>query len=311
MGNKPLVSVAIITYNQEEYLKECIESVLAQDYDNIEIVVADDASQDGTQAMLKEYDKKYPEKFKLVLSKINQGITANSNNALFACKGKYIAWLGGDDLFLPSKITKQVKFMEANPELVISYHNIDRFDSNTGRTLYYVNDVRGRHEGNVDVIIEHGTFMGACSVMVLREACPKCFNPKIPIASDWLFWIETCYNGKIGYIDEILSKQRRHSNNITKLTTYKTKLKERILTLNLVNTKKISNPNSIRKAKARVQYHYALNCILNDSNEASVAIKDSIESHDLGWKQKLIQILIKFKIQDIYKFYYKHFKAKE
>lgn len=310
MKNRPLVSVAIVTYNQKKYLKECIESVLAQDYNNFEIVVADDASQDGTQRMLKEYDKKYPHKFKLVLSKKNQGISANSNNALFECEGKYIAWLAGDDLFLPGKITKQVEFMESNPELVLSYHNIDVFASDTGKTLYYFNDIYSKYEGSVDLIIEHGTFMGGCSVMVLRETCPKCFNSKIPVANDWLFWIETCYNGKIGYIDEVLSKYRRHKNNISKLINYNAAFEERILTLSLVDKNKINDTNSIRKGKARVYYSYALKCILDDNKKYNLAIKKSINNYNLGIKQRLIQIIIMFKITWLYRLYHKFFTEK-
>ncbi len=91
--NNTLVSVAIITYNQKEYLNMCIESVLAQDYENIEIVVADDGSTDGIQEMLKVYKEKYPDKFILVLADKNKGITKNTNLVHFACKGKYIAWM--------------------------------------------------------------------------------------------------------------------------------------------------------------------------------------------------------------------------
>ncbi len=101
--NLPLVSVAVITYNQKEFLRECIESILAQDYPNLEIVIADDASSDGTQDMLRDYDVQFPDKFVLKLAGRNQGITANSNEAHFACTGKYIAWMGGDDLMLPGK----------------------------------------------------------------------------------------------------------------------------------------------------------------------------------------------------------------
>ena len=65
----PLVSVAIITFNQKPFLKECIDSVLAQDYENVEIVVADDASTDGTHELLCDYKAKYPEKFVIKISK--------------------------------------------------------------------------------------------------------------------------------------------------------------------------------------------------------------------------------------------------
>lgn len=80
---QPLVSVCIITYNQKKFLRECIESVLAQDYPNIEIIVGDDASTDGTQEMLREFETTYPDKFVLRLAKINMGITCNSNAVFF------------------------------------------------------------------------------------------------------------------------------------------------------------------------------------------------------------------------------------
>jgi glycosyltransferase involved in cell wall biosynthesis len=212
----PLVSIAIITYNQKEYLKECIESVLEQDYENIEIVVADDCSTDGTQEMLKGYEEKYPNKFVLKLSDRNQGITKNSNLAHFACKGKYIAWMGGDDLMLPGKIRRQVEYMENNPECTICYHNLDVFQSDTNETLYYFNE-NNKYEGDVRVVIKYGTFNGGCSNMVRADKVPKNgFNETLPIASDWLFWCECLLNGgTINYIDEVLGRYRRHQKNIT------------------------------------------------------------------------------------------------
>ncbi len=212
----PLVSVAIITYNQKEYLRECIESILIQNYSNIEIVIADDASIDGTQEMLRDYEAKYPNKFIVKLSKKNQGITANSNLAHFACSGKYIAWMGGDDLMLPEKLSKQVDFMEKNPDCSICYHNLDTFDSKSNKTLYFFNK-ENKYEGDVRKSIQFGTFNGACSTMVRTEKTPKNgFNQVLPVASDWLYWIETLANGgTINYIDDILGRYRRHDNNIT------------------------------------------------------------------------------------------------
>lgn len=214
--NLPLVSVAIITYNQKDYLKECIESVLEQNYTNIEIVVADDCSKDGTQEMLKEYNEKYPNKFILKLSEINQGITKNSNLAHFACNGKYIAWMGGDDLMLPNKISKQVEYMESNSECTICYHNLDVFQSETDKTLYLYNH-KMKIDGNIKDAIKYGVINGACSTMVRTEKIPKNgFNDFLPVASDWFYWIETLScGGTINYIDEVLGRYRRHKGNVT------------------------------------------------------------------------------------------------
>ena len=216
MNNNPKVSIPIITYNQKEYLRECIESCLAQTYKNIEIVVADDASTDGTQELLKEYDKSYPGTFVLKLSEKNLGITENCNQAHFACSGKYIAWMGGDDLMLPGKLTTQVSYMENNPNCTICYHNLDVFDSDSNSTLYYFNE-KNKINGNIVSSIRNGTFNGGCSTFLRTDSSPKGgFNSSLPVASDWLFWVETLASGgTIDYIDEVLGRYRRHSNNVT------------------------------------------------------------------------------------------------
>jgi glycosyltransferase involved in cell wall biosynthesis len=216
---KPLVSIAIITYNQKDLLKECIESCLAQDYPNLEIVVADDGSTDGTHELLNDYDRKYPGKFVLRLSKENQGITKNSNLAHFACTGKYVAWIGGDDLMLPGKITRQVDYMEKHPDCTICYHDLDVFDSETGVTLYIFSEKNKPREGNVSVIIKYGVFNGACSTMVRASCLPiHGYNELLPVASDWCYWVDTlARGGEIRFIPEILARYRRHSKNVTNL----------------------------------------------------------------------------------------------
>jgi len=214
---KPLVSIAIITYNQKDFLKKCIDSCLTQEYSNFEIIVADDYSTDGTQEMLLSLKKQYPDKFKLSLAKINQGITFNSNAALNLCNGKYIAWMGGDDLMLPNKLERQVKYLESNPHCTICYHNLDVFDSDSDETLFYFNE-KVKLSGDVKTAIKCGTFNGACSTMVRASKSPKHgFNTLIPVASDWLYWVDTLANGgTINYIDEILGRYRRHNGNVTK-----------------------------------------------------------------------------------------------
>lgn len=212
--NNPLVSVAIITYNQENFIVEAIESVLAQDYDNVEIIIADDASTDNTPEIIKNYQIKYPQIIKPVLASNNLGVTGNSNKAFFACQGKYIAWLGGDDVFLPNKLTKQVLFMESNSNCVICYHDLEVFESISNDTLGYLN---ANYQGGIKTMIRHGCFNGGCSTMVRRECCPEDgFNQFIPVASDWLHWIDCLKGGgTINHIPGVLARYRRHSSNVT------------------------------------------------------------------------------------------------
>lgn len=214
----PLVSVAVITYNQKEFLRECIESILEQNYPNFEIVVADDASADGTQDMLREYDNKYPGKFVLKLASKNQGITANSNQAHFSCKGKYVAWMGGDDLMLPGRISEQADYLEKHPSCNIVYSNSEVFLSDSNRVIGYSSElspviVGGKQEDMVRL----GCFVGGCTAMVRRSSSPlHGFDTRIPIASDWKYWIDSLSDGgTVDYLDGLLSRHRRHKNNVT------------------------------------------------------------------------------------------------
>ncbi len=224
----PRVSVAVVTYNQRDFLEECLESILRQDYPNIEIVVADDASSDGTREMLLEYAASGRGEFVLRFAAENGGITSNQNVAASACSGKYLSWMAGDDLMLPGKLSKQVAIMENNPDCVICYHDLDVFDSYTGRTIRKHSDIDKPREGDVRTLVRYGCFNGAVSNMVRSDFQPApAFDARIPIASDWLYWIECLWKGgRIIYIDEVLGRHRRHANNVTSSSSRLPSLKE-------------------------------------------------------------------------------------
>jgi len=217
MSLGPLVSVAVVTYNQREYLAECLDSILSQDYENLEIVVADDASTDGTPEMLREYAARNPGKFVLQLASKNRGVTGNSNLAHFACSGKYVAWIGGDDLMLPGKIRAQVDYMESHPECSISYHNLEVFESPSNRVLGLFSTRRDRRSGGLAELVKYGAFNGACSTLVRRDRTPKNgYDERLLFASDWLYWAQTLQNGgEVRYLDAVLGRHRRHGNNVT------------------------------------------------------------------------------------------------
>ncbi len=129
---KPMVSVFCLVYNHEKYLRDCLESILMQkcsfDY---EIVVGEDCSNDASRAILKEYDKKYPGRFKLLLHENNIGAMQNQILVLKNCTGKFIAMCEGDDYWTdPYKLQQQVNFLEANPEYVLTHHDASVIDEN-------------------------------------------------------------------------------------------------------------------------------------------------------------------------------------
>jgi alpha-1,3-rhamnosyltransferase len=126
MNSLPLVTVAVPSYNHERFIEECIDSIIAQTYKNIDLIVVDDGSTDRSPEMLKTLQSKYG--FKLFLQ-TNQGLPKTLNNIIKDyTHGIYFSICASDDYWLPTKIEKQVAFMEANPIYPMCY----------GKT-YYVN----------------------------------------------------------------------------------------------------------------------------------------------------------------------------
>lgn len=213
--NKPLVSVHIISYNQKQYIDETLRSVLEQDYENIEIVVADDGSTDGTAEIILDFARQYPSKVVPLVGGPNLGITGNSNRGLAACKGRYIAFMGGDDVFLPGKISSQVKWLEERSSRVLCGHQVEVFYED-GTPSHPLTKKLRCGVGPKDYI-RYGTLFGALSVMVRANSMPKHgFDPSFQIVSDGIFFTELLMaGGEYGYINGIYGRYRKHSNNIT------------------------------------------------------------------------------------------------
>lgn len=121
------VSVCCMTFNHKDFIKQCLESILMQKTKfNFDVIIHDDASTDGTQEIIMEYESKYPFLFFSMLQSENQYSKAKVYPWLFLyplAGGKYIAECDGDDFWTdPYKLQKQVDFMEANPDYSICYH---------------------------------------------------------------------------------------------------------------------------------------------------------------------------------------------
>ena len=211
-------------YNHEQYIAQAIESCLAQTYKNIEIIVGDDCSSDRTWAIVEGYRDAHPDLIKPFRNERNLGVTPNCNAILRRCTGKYIAFHSGDDVYLPDKLERQVAAMES-AAAVLSYHDVEVFDSDSGTTLRHWNSGPGSsapvigssREVGRRLIADGTVFMAALAVVVLRTAMSPGFDERVRIASDWLGWISACLEieGPVVYVDGVLSRYRKHSGNVT------------------------------------------------------------------------------------------------
>ena len=119
------ISVCVVTYNQESYIAECLESIVTQQTNfKFEVIVGEDCSTDKTRAIIQEYREKYPELIMSIFYEENVGVVENIKQVYKKAKGKYIAHLDGDDIMLPSKLQKQFDTLESNPQAIICSHNM-------------------------------------------------------------------------------------------------------------------------------------------------------------------------------------------
>lgn len=215
----PKVSVMVITYNQERYIRETLDSVVHQSYPNLEVVIADDCSTDSTPKIIAEYQLRYPEIIKPVFNLKNLGITGNSNAAFFACIGEFIAVMGGDDLFLPEKILRQTEQFEQDPAVVLSYHAVEIFNSDDKKLIFTTNQTPREDLANAYEILTKGGIPGASSVMVRRSACPSGgFDSKLATVSDWLFFTEVALRGRVVKLNGVYGKYRKHCEGASNRT---------------------------------------------------------------------------------------------
>lgn len=215
---KPKVSLFIISYNQKDFIAETIESAINQDYENIEIVISDDGSTDGTADIIGQWQVRYPERLIALLNKDNVGITRNCNRALRACSGDFIALVGGDDVLLPGKIAAQVDWFKQDQHRVLCGHPVEVILADGSRSHNSSPSVLSEGFGP-EAFIRHQTPLHPASIMVRANAIPPHgFDETIPIASDLLFFIEVLSSeGEYGCVDEVLLKYRIHSNNVSKI----------------------------------------------------------------------------------------------
>jgi glycosyltransferase involved in cell wall biosynthesis len=220
----PKISVIVPIYNQAPFIRETVDSVLGQGYPNVELVLSDDGSTDGTSDILREYASAEPDRVKLVASEENTGIAGAFNRALDAHTGDYIAWLGGDDVMLPGKLDRQMAALQSRPDAIGCCHDADVFDSDSGRSYGRFSEVyngrRGVRDGGVELLLDPAYMMLPSTMMVRSSAVNGLrFDQRIRVSNDWLFDIELFRRGSIVGLDDVLARYRRHRRNATSQTS--------------------------------------------------------------------------------------------
>jgi len=250
MTNLPLVSVLMPAYNHEKYVQESINSVVAQTYKNIELIVIDDGSKDNTWQKIQEMKTKCEERFVRVHveTKPNEGLCTTLNRLISLAKGDFIYLLASDDNPKPHAIETEVNFMQNNPDYVLVVGDNEFINSNSQRIGWdkhhnsvelseavYKTFGQALQNHNKDIDFNSSRF-GLYETFVTRNYIPNGFL--IPIDAmkkvggytkeapleDWYLHMQLSKIGKYKYIDDVLLSYRWHDNNTVKNKEYMLKI---------------------------------------------------------------------------------------
>lgn len=218
MNEKPLLSVALITYNQEEFIAECIEGMVNQKTDfSFEIVIGEDCSTDGTRAICKQYKEKYPELIRLILPESNLGMMGNWINTINSCESKYIAICEGDDYWIDeNKLQKQVDFLENNPDYTLCSTASQLLAQIYGH--YYNVDIKKDTLTTRDLLEEDWGIMTA-TIVFRKDALQMPDWFKKVKNGDYSLQLLVSLNGKIKCLPNYTSVYRQHAGGISNSLT--------------------------------------------------------------------------------------------
>ncbi len=205
----PKVSVCVVTYNQDKYIRQCLQSIVDQDVDcDLEVIVADDCSGDDTRCIIEEFQNRYPKIIKPIFHDRNMGAVKNFIYVHQMALGQYVAHMDGDDYALPGKIQKQVDILDADLRCNAVWHRVDYFDDNgrfcSGRTA----DFSVFECGNVffEDAIRLG-FVGVHSSLMYRRSAREVVSINSECLDLYFTW-DLLSKGRGKVVDEILGRYR-------------------------------------------------------------------------------------------------------
>lgn len=203
-----LVSIVMPSYNTAKYIAETVQSVLAQTYQNWELIIVDDCSTDDTNEVVKPFLR--DSRIRYLKNEKNSGAAVSRNRALREAKGKWIAFLDSDDLWMPEKLEKQIAFMKENGYhfSYTDYMEIDEASRPNGKT------VTGPKK-----ITKAGMFNycwpGCLTVMYDAETVGLIQIADIKKNNDYAMWLKACKKADCYLLDESLAKYRKRTGSIS------------------------------------------------------------------------------------------------
>ena len=208
------VNVWMITYNQEAYIGQAIESVLMQKTTfPVEMVIGEDGSRDNTRAVIQDYCTRYPGRIRLLPDVGNLGMMGNMIRTLKACNAKYVAMLEGDDYWIDEhKLQKQFDFMEAHPDCSLCFHATEHRFPDPSRNYLQSEYKVDTWVGLREVILYGGSFIPTFSMFYrgeyIQDLPDWLTNAEI---GDYPLGIQLALNGRVRFMADVMGVYRRQA----------------------------------------------------------------------------------------------------
>jgi glycosyltransferase involved in cell wall biosynthesis len=207
----PRVSVVIPAYNAERFVAAAIESVLAQTFKDLEVIVVDDGSRDGTGAIAARFGE--PVRY---LRQDNAGVAAARNRGIRESRGGLTAFLDADDTWRSDKLEKQLAALETQPQYRVCYSAFTVVDDNLDPLRIAHSS---RRAGILEDLVLRGNVVGSiCTVLCRRELfdLAGAFDPALSQCADWDMWVRLARLTEFLYLDEPLVTYRQHDDNMSR-----------------------------------------------------------------------------------------------
>lgn len=277
-----LVSVVITAYNAEKHIAETLESVLAQTYSPLEVIVVDDGSSDGTANIVKE-------RFSTVryFYQPNAGQPVARNTGIKKAAGEYIAFVDSDDLWLPQKTEKQINKLEKS-SAAWCYCDCLYFRDSLDHVLYRYSSLMRPHEGAVLQPLLLGNFVSSPTAIVRKDVLLDLglWDETRAIAEDWNMWLKIASRFRVAYVEEPLAAYRSHATSMLGGASVTSVLEANLAVLeNGLGYLPDDAPRLAARARANIYFKVGLTYLKRgQEQEGQRMIAEALRNDPLQWR---------------------------
>jgi len=210
VNSQPLVSVLMPVYNAEKHLREAVDSILNQSYRNVEFVIVNDGSTDGSEDIIRSYTDP---RIRLLLNAENKGLIYSLNYGISACQGAYIARMDADDVCMQKRIAEQVAFMEQHPAIGVCGCDYTQFSDEGEQAFRALSE----HDEILSQMIFNSSVVHPSLMLrraVLQDFDPV-FNPGYHHSEDYELWSKLILHTRFSAVHQLLFRYRIHPAQVT------------------------------------------------------------------------------------------------